>query len=66
MAFEGREILDDNMCNRFHFGRDILFHKVGVHFTFGLLVININSFKEFLIFVSSRVCVFLYLWSKMS
>ena len=33
-AFEGRRTLDDNMCNRFHFGRDILFTKVEVHFTF--------------------------------
>ena len=34
MAFEGRETLDDNMCNRFHFGRDILFPKVECCFTF--------------------------------
>ncbi len=38
MAFEGRETLDDNMCNRFHFGRDILFPKVEVCCTFELLV----------------------------
>jgi hypothetical protein len=38
LAFEGRETLDDNMCNRFHFGRDILFPKVEVHCTFELLV----------------------------
>ena len=34
MAFEGRETLDDNMCNRFLFGRDILFPKVEVCCTF--------------------------------
>jgi hypothetical protein len=34
LAFEGRETLDDNLCNGFHFGRDILFPKVEVHFTF--------------------------------